>query len=275
MSTRFSLRNSQARRVRVLTHAGFRPQTGQAIASTPCDRKRTGSRSRSEATRSRKRLPPPQPIIRSRLNRLTRWPRASCVSCSCSFATCSASGKGWPMLRLAAAILRHPRRQHVRPGAAQRVERRLLRRDREAGHGRLSMAARRLPASSSRCCSCSWSPQTWLQERLKIRLRERLTQVAARCLAQAEPRLPARASSGETGAQPDQRMQEDCRLFSELTTELGVGMLQAFLLLVSFIGVLWALSGPMPASCFGGARDRRSRATWSGSRSAMPGSAPG
>ena len=50
---------------------------------------------------------------------------------------------------------------------------------------------------------------------------------------------------GEDSAQPDQRMQEDCRLFSELSTELGVGMLQAFLLLVSFIGVLWALSGPV------------------------------
>jgi putative ATP-binding cassette transporter len=37
-------------------------------------------------------------------------------------------------------------------------------------------------------------------------------------------------------------MQEDCRLFAELTTELGVGMLNSALLLVSFIGVLWGLS---------------------------------
>ena len=37
-------------------------------------------------------------------------------------------------------------------------------------------------------------------------------------------------------------MQEDCRLLAELTTELGVGMLQSFMLLVSFIGVLWSLS---------------------------------
>ena len=47
---------------------------------------------------------------------------------------------------------------------------------------------------------------------------------------------------GQSGAQPDQRMQEDCRLFSELTAELGVGVLQSLLLLISFIGVLWTLS---------------------------------
>lgn len=83
--------------------------------------------------------------------------------------------------------------------------------------------------------------QTWLQERLKIRLRERLTQVLLDLWLK-----PNRAYQlgfiGKAGGQPDQRLQEDCRLFSELSTELGVGMLQAFLLLVSFIGVLWTLS---------------------------------
>ena len=83
--------------------------------------------------------------------------------------------------------------------------------------------------------------QTWLQERLKIRLRERLTQVLLDLWLKPN-RAYQLGFMGEDGAQPDQRMQEDCRLFSELSTELGVGMLQAFLLLVSFIGVLWALS---------------------------------
>jgi putative ATP-binding cassette transporter len=86
--------------------------------------------------------------------------------------------------------------------------------------------------------------QTWLQERLKIRLRQRLTHVLLDLWLQPN-RAYQLGFMGETGAQPDQRMQEDCRLFSELSTELGVGMLQAFLLLVSFIGVLWALSGPV------------------------------
>jgi vitamin B12/bleomycin/antimicrobial peptide transport system ATP-binding/permease protein len=83
--------------------------------------------------------------------------------------------------------------------------------------------------------------QTWLQERLKIRLRERLTHTLFDVWLR-----PARAYQlghvGPSGSQADQRLQEDCRLFSEFTTELGVGMLQALLLLVSFLGVLWTLS---------------------------------
>lgn len=84
--------------------------------------------------------------------------------------------------------------------------------------------------------------QTWLQERLKIRLRERLTQVLLDIWLKPN-RAYQLGFMGEASRQPDQRLQEDCRLFSELSTELGVGMLQAFLLLVSFIGVLWTLSG--------------------------------
>jgi vitamin B12/bleomycin/antimicrobial peptide transport system ATP-binding/permease protein len=82
--------------------------------------------------------------------------------------------------------------------------------------------------------------QTWLQERLKVRLRERLTNVLL-----DEWLKPARAYqlglSGQRN-QPDQRMQEDCRVLAELTTELGIGMLQSLMLLGSFIGVLWSLS---------------------------------
>jgi vitamin B12/bleomycin/antimicrobial peptide transport system ATP-binding/permease protein len=82
--------------------------------------------------------------------------------------------------------------------------------------------------------------QTWLQERLKVRLRERITHILL-----ADWLKPARAYQlglTDQSTQPDQRMQEDCRLLAELTTELGVGMLQSFMLLVSFIGVLWSLS---------------------------------
>ncbi|MCG7393608.1 ABC transporter ATP-binding protein/permease [Microvirga sp. ACRRW] len=84
--------------------------------------------------------------------------------------------------------------------------------------------------------------QTWLQERLKIRLRQRLTQVLLDLWLRPNHAYQL-GFMGENSKQPDQRLQEDCRLFSELSTELGVGMLQAFLLLVSFIGVLWTLSG--------------------------------
>ncbi len=84
--------------------------------------------------------------------------------------------------------------------------------------------------------------QTWLQERLKIRLRQRLTQVLLDLWLKPNHAYQL-GFMGENSRQPDQRLQEDCRLFSELSTELGVGMLQAFLLLISFIGVLWTLSG--------------------------------
>jgi vitamin B12/bleomycin/antimicrobial peptide transport system ATP-binding/permease protein len=92
--------------------------------------------------------------------------------------------------------------------------------------------------------------QTWLQERFKIRLRERLTHILLDLWLR-----PNRAYQlglvGEAGAQPDQRLQEDCRLYAELTTELGVGMLNALFLLVSFIGVLWFLSSNVSFFVFG------------------------
>jgi len=92
--------------------------------------------------------------------------------------------------------------------------------------------------------------QTWLQERFKIRLRERLTHGLLDLWLKPN-RAYQLSLVGEAGTQPDQRLQEDCRLFSELTTELGVGMLNAFLLLVSFVGVLWFLSSNVSFTLFG------------------------
>jgi putative ATP-binding cassette transporter len=45
------------------------------------------------------------------------------------------------------------------------------------------------------------------------------------------------------GINPDQRMHVDARHLTELSTDLGIGLLQSSLLLGSFIGVLWILSG--------------------------------
>ena len=91
--------------------------------------------------------------------------------------------------------------------------------------------------------------QTWLQERFKVRLRERLTHGLLDLWLKPN-RAYQLSLVGEAGTQPDQRLQEDCRLFAELTTELGVGMLNAFLLLVSFIGVLWFLSSNVSFTLF-------------------------
>lgn len=83
--------------------------------------------------------------------------------------------------------------------------------------------------------------QTWMQEMLKVRLREWLTHqllddwlVAGRAY-----RL---GLAGEIGVNPDQRIEQDTRRLTELTASLGVGLFQATLLLLSFITVLWGLS---------------------------------
>ena len=48
-----------------------------------------------------------------------------------------------------------------------------------------------------------------------------------------------------------QRIHEDARRLTELSTDLGVGLLQASLLLLSFLGVLWTVSGALEFSICG------------------------
>jgi vitamin B12/bleomycin/antimicrobial peptide transport system ATP-binding/permease protein len=83
--------------------------------------------------------------------------------------------------------------------------------------------------------------QTWLKEMLQVRLREWLTHdLLDRWLAPKRAYLLAHA--GEVGTNPDQRVHEDTRHLVDLSTNLAVGLLQATLLLLSFVGVLWMLS---------------------------------
>lgn len=83
--------------------------------------------------------------------------------------------------------------------------------------------------------------QTWLQQMLKVRLREWLTQhLLEKWLVPGRPYRFGLA--GPIGANPDQRIEEDARKLTELSASLAVGLLQAVLLLVSFIGMLWVLS---------------------------------
>ena len=83
--------------------------------------------------------------------------------------------------------------------------------------------------------------QRWLVETLKLKLREGLM----RDLVQGWL-VPGRAfrlaHAGAMGVNPDQRMHEDARHLTELSGDLGVGLLQASILLASFISVLWGLS---------------------------------
>jgi putative ATP-binding cassette transporter len=83
--------------------------------------------------------------------------------------------------------------------------------------------------------------QGWLNLALKVKLREGLVRDLL-----DEWLKPLRAfrlvNAGEMGSNPDQRIHEDARHLTELSADLGIGLLQSSLLLGSFIGVLWALS---------------------------------
>jgi vitamin B12/bleomycin/antimicrobial peptide transport system ATP-binding/permease protein len=94
--------------------------------------------------------------------------------------------------------------------------------------------------------------QMWLNMSSKVVLRQGLVDdLLEQWLA------PARAfrlsNAGEIGENPDQRIQQDAQHLSDLTTDLGIGLLQSTLLLLSFVGVLWMLSSHMVLSIFGGA----------------------
>jgi len=63
-------------------------------------------------------------------------------------------------------------------------------------------------------------------------------------------------SEGAAAAQPnpdnpDQRIQEDMQLFTDYTVSLSMGILNAVVTLVTFVGILWALSGPFAFSVGG------------------------
>jgi putative ATP-binding cassette transporter len=89
--------------------------------------------------------------------------------------------------------------------------------------------------------------QTWLREMIKLRSREWLTRdlFAEWLKPGAHSRL---ALAGEIGVNPDQRIHEDVRRLTELSADLGVGLLQASLLLLSFLSVLWTVSGAIEFS---------------------------
>ena len=56
---------------------------------------------------------------------------------------------------------------------------------------------------------------------------------------------------GTTPDNPDQRIQEDMQLFTSATMTLSMGLLNAVVTLVSFVGILWGLSGTTEFSLSG------------------------
>src|ERR1700761_1964760 len=83
--------------------------------------------------------------------------------------------------------------------------------------------------------------QRWLGETLKLKLRQGLVHDLIENWL-----VPGRAfrltNAGPMGVNPDQRMHEDARHLTELSADLGIGLLQSSILLASFVKVLWSLS---------------------------------
>lgn len=92
--------------------------------------------------------------------------------------------------------------------------------------------------------------QRWLHQTLLLRLREWMTRdLIAQWLKGKRAFEIARVP--EVGQNPDQRIHQDGERLTTLATDLGIGLFQSALLLVSFVGVLWALSSGIVLSVGG------------------------
>jgi len=83
--------------------------------------------------------------------------------------------------------------------------------------------------------------QKFLTETLKLKLREGLVKDLIGHWLQPM-RAFRLANAGDIGVNPDQRVHEDARHLTELTADLGTGLLQAGILVVMFVSVLWRIS---------------------------------
>ena len=83
--------------------------------------------------------------------------------------------------------------------------------------------------------------QTGFNQLFRVKLRELATKdLIGHWMTRKRAARISRA--GEIGVNPDQRIQADAQNLTELTTDLGIGLVQSSVLLASFIGVLWFLS---------------------------------
>ena len=83
--------------------------------------------------------------------------------------------------------------------------------------------------------------QTFLQERLKVRLREWITRHLLGAWL-GRMRIYQLSFAGPYGRNPDQRLQEDTRLLGDYTADLGCGLIYSLIQFAAFVGVLWTLS---------------------------------
>lgn len=83
--------------------------------------------------------------------------------------------------------------------------------------------------------------QQWLAQMLSLKLRAGLVGDLVENWMQSR-RAFRLAHAGAIGVNPDQRVHEDARHLTELSASLGIGLLQATILLAAFVNVLWSIS---------------------------------
>lgn len=84
--------------------------------------------------------------------------------------------------------------------------------------------------------------QAWLTQTVTLLLRRGLAVDLLRQWNACGRAIPADATF-EGAQNPDQRIQEDSLNLADWTTSLTIGLFQSTILLVSFIGILWTISG--------------------------------
>src|SRR5579862_9306295 len=89
--------------------------------------------------------------------------------------------------------------------------------------------------------------QTYLQQMLQIRWRRWLTRQYLRDWFEGKAYYRLQLEGSETD-NPDQRIAEDLNRFTDGSLNLTLGVLNAVVTLLSFLGILWALSGPVSIS---------------------------
>jgi vitamin B12/bleomycin/antimicrobial peptide transport system ATP-binding/permease protein len=92
--------------------------------------------------------------------------------------------------------------------------------------------------------------QRFLSETMKLWLRQGLTQDLVQEWLKPD-RAHRLSAAGAIGVNPDQRMHEDARHLTELSGALGVELMQATVLVITFIYVLWHISGSFAFHLFG------------------------
>ena len=92
--------------------------------------------------------------------------------------------------------------------------------------------------------------QAWLTQTATLLLRRGLAVDLLRLWNSCGRAVPADATL-EGAKNPDQRIQEDSLNVADWTISLSIGLFQSTILLFSFVGILWSISGAFSLSLFG------------------------